>query len=149
MAESLKHYFRLYILKPMQGTRGRALGKVVLSSWQYISEKDEMCLRRASGFVIFQVIHFGLGQYKCLLLVIEWHSAVISYLLIFRHCSVVDQRMIVEEESAGNVEGNKDVDAVVLMCRQDEEDAKAVEQPSEGVEKVDSATCVLGDEEVQ
>ena len=57
--------------------------------------------------------------------------------------------MIVEEESAGDVEGNKDVDAVVLMCRQDEEDAKAVEQPSEGVEKVDSATCVLGDEEVQ
>ena len=84
-----------------------------------------------------------------LLLVIEWHSAVISYLLVFRHCSVVDQRMIVEEESAGDVEGNKDVDAVVLMCRQDEEDAKAVEQPSEGVEKVDSATCVLGDEEVQ
>ena len=74
---------------------------------------------------------------------------MISYLLVFRHCSVVDQRMIVEEESAGDVEGNKDVDAVVLVCGQDEEDAKAVEQPSEGVEKVDSATCVLGDEEVQ
>ena len=57
--------------------------------------------------------------------------------------------MIVEEEPAGDVEGHKDVDAVVLVCRQDEKDPKAVEQPSEGVEEVDSATCVLRDEEVQ
>ena len=57
--------------------------------------------------------------------------------------------MIVEEESAGDVEGNKDVDAVVFVRRQDEEDAKAVEQPCEGVEEVDSAACVLSDEEVQ
>ena len=57
--------------------------------------------------------------------------------------------MIVEEEPAGDVEGNKDVDAVVLMRRQDEEHAKAVEQPCEGVEEVDAATRVLRDEEVQ
>ena len=57
--------------------------------------------------------------------------------------------MIVEEEPAGDVEGHKDVDAVVLVRRQDEKDTKAVEQPSEGVEEVDSATCVLSDEEVQ
>ena len=74
---------------------------------------------------------------------------IVSYLLIFRHCSVVDQCVIVEEESTGDVEGNKNVNAVVLVRRQDEEDAKAVEQPSESMEKVDSATCVLGDEKVQ
>ena len=57
--------------------------------------------------------------------------------------------MIVEEESAGDVEGHKDVDAVVLVRRQDKEHTKAVEQPSEGVKEVDSATRVLRDEEIQ
>ena len=56
--------------------------------------------------------------------------------------------MIVEKEPAGDVEGNKDVDTVVLVRRQDEEHAEAVEQPGEGVEEVDSATRVLSDEEV-
>ena len=80
--------------------------------------------------------------------IIGWIALTITNLLVSSHCPVVDQCMIVEEEPAGDVEGNKDVDAVVLMRRQDEENAEAVEQPSEGVEEVNSATRVLSDEEV-
>ena len=57
--------------------------------------------------------------------------------------------MVVEEESAGDVEGDEDVDAVVLMGGEDEEDAEAVEQPGKRVQEVDPTTCVLRDEEVQ
>ena len=57
--------------------------------------------------------------------------------------------MVVEEEPRGDVEGDEHVDAVVLVRRQDEEDAEAVEEPGEGVEEVDAPAGVLGDEEVE
>ena len=57
--------------------------------------------------------------------------------------------MVVEEESAGDVEGDEDVNAVVLMGGKDEEDAEAVEQPGKRVQEVDPTTRVLRDEEVQ
>ena len=57
--------------------------------------------------------------------------------------------MVVEEESAGDVEGDEDVDAVVLMGGEDEEDAEAVEQPGKRVQEVDPTTRVLRDEEVE
>ena len=79
---------------------------------------------------------------------IGWIALTFTNLLVSSHCPVVDQCMIVEKEPAGDVEGNKDVDTVVLVRRQDEEHAEAVEQPGEGVEEVDSATRVLSDEEV-
>ena len=41
--------------------------------------------------------------------------------------------MVVEEESAGDVEGDEDVNAVMLMGGKDEEDAEAVEQPGKRV----------------
>ena len=41
--------------------------------------------------------------------------------------------MVVEEESAGDVEGDEDVNTVVLMSGKDEEDAEAVEQPGKRV----------------
>ena len=56
--------------------------------------------------------------------------------------------MIVEEEPASDVEGDEDVDAVVLMGGEDEEDAEAVEQPGKRVQEVDPTTRVLRDEEV-
>ena len=80
---------------------------------------------------------------------IGWIPLTITNLLVSSHCPVVDQCVIVEEEPAGDVESDEDVDAVVLMRRQDEEHSKAVEQPSEGVEEIDSTTRVLRDEEVQ
>ena len=44
--------------------------------------------------------------------------------------------MVVQEESGGDVEGDEDVDGVVLMGGQDEEDAKQVEDPRQGVDEV-------------
>lgn len=41
----------------------------------------------------------------------------------------VGQRVIVEEEAGGDIEGDEDVDGVVLVGRQDEEDAKQVQDP--------------------
>jgi len=73
----------------------------------------------------------------------------VEALLIFGHSSVVDQSVVVEEESAGDVEGDEDVNAVVLMGGKDEEDAEAVEQPGKRVQEVDPTTRVLRDEEVQ
>ena len=72
----------------------------------------------------------------------------LANLLIFGHSSVVDQSVVVEEESAGDVEGDEDVNAVVLMGGEDEEDAEAVEQPGKRVQEVDPTTRVLRDEEV-
>lgn len=44
--------------------------------------------------------------------------------------------MVVEEQSGSDVEGDEDVDGVVLVRRQDEEDAKQVEDPGEGVDEI-------------
>ena len=57
--------------------------------------------------------------------------------------------MIIEEESAGDVEGNEHIDAVVLMSSEDEEDSKAVTQPGKGVKEDNSAGRILSYEEVQ
>ena len=63
-------------------------------------------------------------------ILMKWLS---TNLLIFWDCSVVDQSVIVEEEPASDVEGDEDVDAVVLMGGKDKEDAEAVEQPGKRV----------------
>ena len=57
--------------------------------------------------------------------------------------------MIVEEESACDVESNEHVNTVVFMSGEDKEDPKAVTKPSEGVEEEDPPGGVLGDEEVE
>ena len=44
--------------------------------------------------------------------------------------------MVVEEEAGGDVEGDEHVDGVVLVGRQDEEDAKQVKHPGDGVNQV-------------
>lgn len=43
--------------------------------------------------------------------------------------SIVSQGVVVEEHARGDVKGNEDVDGVVLVCRQDEEYSKGVEDP--------------------
>ena len=68
---------------------------------------------------------------------------------VFGDRSIVDEGVVVEEESAGDIKRNKDVDAVVLMGSQDKEDPEAVAQPSKGVEEEDAPGGVLRDEEVE
>ena len=68
--------------------------------------------------------------------------------LVFSDSSVVDEGVVVEEESASDVESNEDINAVVLVSGQDEEDSKAVAEPSECVEEEDSSTGVFSNEEV-
>ena len=48
-----------------------------------------------------------------------------------------------------DVEGDEDVDGVVLVGGEDEEDAEDVADPREGVQEVDAARRVVGDEEVE
>jgi len=72
----------------------------------------------------------------------------IEFLLILGNSSVIDQCMVVEEQSACNVEGDKHVDAVVFVSSQDEEYTKAVTQPGECVQEIHSPTSVFRDEEV-
>ena len=57
--------------------------------------------------------------------------------------------MVVEEQSACNIEGNEHVDTVVFMCREDKEDSKTVTQPGKRMEEDNSARRVLRDEEVE
>ena len=45
---------------------------------------------------------------------------------VFGGRSIVDESVVVEEESAGDIKRNEDVDAVVLMGSQDKEDPEAV-----------------------
>ena len=69
--------------------------------------------------------------------------------MILGDSPVVDQGVVVEEESAGDVEGHKHINAVVLMSCKDEEDTKAVAEPGEGVEEIYPPRSVLCDEEVE
>ena len=62
---------------------------------------------------------------------------------------VVDQSVIVEEESASYVKCDEDINAVVFMGSEDEEDTKTVAEPSEGVKKEDSSGGILSYEEVE
>ena len=48
-----------------------------------------------------------------------------------------------------DVEGDEDIDGVVLVGGEDEEDAEDVADPGEGVEEVDAARSVVRDEEVE
>ena len=71
------------------------------------------------------------------------------HLLILGCRPVVDQRVVVEEQPARDVERNEHVDAVVLVGSEDEEDSEAVAQPREGVQEEDPSGGVLGYEEVE
>ncbi len=62
---------------------------------------------------------------------------------------VVRQRVIVQEEPGGDVEGDEHVDGVMLVSGKYEEDPEHVQQPGEGVKKVHSPVRVLGYEEVE
>ena len=62
---------------------------------------------------------------------------------------VVGQSVVVQEEPGGDVEGDEDVDGVVLVGGEDEEDAENVADPREGVEEVDAARGVVRYEEVE
>jgi len=80
---------------------------------------------------------------------IEPRPLCIEFLLILGDSPVIDQGMIVQEESARNVESDEHVDAVMFVSSKDEEDTEAVAEPGECVEEIDSSTRVLGDKEVQ
>ena len=56
--------------------------------------------------------------------------------------------MVVQEEPGGYVEGDEDVDGVVLVSGEDEEDAENVADPRESVEEVDAPRRVVRYEEV-
>lgn len=59
----------------------------------------------------------------------------------------VGQRVVVEEEAGGDVEGDEDVDGVVLVGRQDEEDAEQVQNPGDGVDEIPVARRVWNSED--
>ena len=69
--------------------------------------------------------------------------------LIFGDGSIVDEGVVVQEESASDVECYEYINAVVFVCGQDKEDSKAIAEPGEGVEEEDSPAGVFSDEEVE
>ena len=56
--------------------------------------------------------------------------------------------MVIQEQSAGDIECNEHIDAVVLMSSEDEEDSKTITQPGKCVKEDNPSGCVLGYEEV-
>lgn len=54
----------------------------------------------------------------------------------------VRQRVVVQEQSGGDVERNENVYGVVFMCRQDEEDSKQIQDPRHGVNEVPVTWCI-------
>ena len=71
------------------------------------------------------------------------------YFLGLEDSPVIDQSVIVEEEPAGDIEGNEDINTVVLMGSENEEDTKTVAEPSKGMKKEDSPGSILSNEEVE
>lgn len=62
-------------------------------------------------------------------------------------CPIIRQRVVVEKETSAYVEGDKDVNRVVLVGSENEEDAKEVEHPGHRVHKVQLCGCVCGNKE--
>lgn len=54
----------------------------------------------------------------------------------------VGQGVVVEEEAGGDVEGDEDVDGVVLVSGQNEEDTKEIQDPGDGVDEIPVARRV-------
>lgn len=54
----------------------------------------------------------------------------------------VCQCVVVQEESCGDVERYENVNGVVLVCSQDEENAKEIQNPGQGVNKVPAPRSV-------
>lgn len=54
----------------------------------------------------------------------------------------VGQGVVVEEEAGGDVEGDEDVNGVVLVSRQNEEDAEQVQDPGDSVDEIPVARGV-------
>jgi len=57
--------------------------------------------------------------------------------------------VVVEEEAAGDVEGDEHVDGVVLVRGQYEEYSEAVADPGEGVQEIYTPGSVFSDEKVE
>lgn len=53
--------------------------------------------------------------------------------------AVVGEGVVVEEEARGDVEGDEDVDRVVLVAGQDKEDTEQVDDPRRRVKYVELA----------
>lgn len=56
--------------------------------------------------------------------------------------TIVGQRVIVEKQSCANVEGDEDIDRVMLVAGQYEEHAEQVQHPGERVDEVEALRCV-------
>lgn len=56
----------------------------------------------------------------------------------------VGQGVVVQEQPSGDVEGDENVDGVVLVSGQDEEDPKQVQHPCERVQNVPVTWSVYG-----
>ena len=56
--------------------------------------------------------------------------------------------MVIQEQSARDVECNEHIDAVVLMSSEDEEDSKTITQPGECMKEDNSTRSVLSYKEV-
>lgn len=63
--------------------------------------------------------------------------------------SGVGKRVVVEEEAGGDVEGDKHVDGVVFVSRQDEENPKQVQHPGNGVDQIPGTWSVFSHKEVE
>ena len=57
--------------------------------------------------------------------------------------------MVIQEQSACDVECNEHIDAVVLMSSEDEEDNKTITQPGERMEEDNSTRSLLSYKEVK
>lgn len=51
-------------------------------------------------------------------------------------CPCVGQRMVVQEQSSGEVEGDENINGVVLVGSQDEEYPKQIQHPCQCVQNV-------------
>ena len=62
---------------------------------------------------------------------------------------VIGLPMIVKKKSWGDIYGDKHVDGVMFMRRQNEEDTKNIKDPSEVVQTMEATRSVLRNEEIE
>lgn len=74
----------------------------------------------------------------------QWKPDTRTMTITLVEGAIVGQRVVVEEEAGGDVEGDEDIDRVVLVPGQDEEGAEEIQHPADRVHVVHRRRCVCG-----
>lgn len=98
---------------------------------------------RSDEFIWHDAVDTALEEVK------QWEPDSGAFRVHLHEGSVVRQRMIIKEEPRRDVEGDKDIDRVMFVCRENEKYSEQIDDPRQRMQIVIAARRVLSDEEIK